>query len=138
MSPRGGEQFYARLESIYLDGEDGVGLCRTNMSDVTVRKRAEQLLQNARDELERRVDERTSELNQAVAKLESMNQELQEFAFIASHDLQEPLRKIQAFGGMLIRKHTESSRRSGLYGTYYEGFAFAHPTWLSTKDTKEH
>lgn len=34
-------------------------------------------------------------------KLEQSNRELQDFAFIASHDLQEPLRKIQAFGGLL-------------------------------------
>ena len=42
LSPKGGEQFYAQLESIYLEGEDGAGLCRTNMSDVTLRRRAEQ------------------------------------------------------------------------------------------------
>ena len=113
LSPKDAEQFYTRLESIYVEGEDGAGLCRTNMSDITLRKRAEQVLQDAHDELERRVDERTSELGQAVAKLESMNLELQEFAFIASHDLQEPLRKIQAFGSMLIRQHKESLNPEG-------------------------
>jgi|GEM_PF-1192892 len=44
------------------------------------------------------------ELKATVAKLEQLNQELQEFAFIASHDLQEPLRKIQTFGEMLVRR----------------------------------
>ena len=43
-----------------------------------------------------------------MTRLETINEELQEFAFIASHDLQEPLRKIQAFGSILIRKHKES------------------------------
>jgi two-component system, chemotaxis family, sensor kinase Cph1 len=108
LSPKDGEQFHARLESIYMEGEDGAGLCRTNISDVTLRKRAEQVLQNAHDELECRVDERTIELSQAVAKLGSMNEELREFAYIASHDLQEPLRKIQTFGNMLTGKHKES------------------------------
>jgi PAS domain S-box-containing protein len=42
LSPRGGEQFYARLEGIYIEGEDGTGLCRTSMSDVTLHKKAEQ------------------------------------------------------------------------------------------------
>ena len=41
------------------------------------------------------------ELKAYAQKLEFLNQELQEFAFVASHDLQEPLRKIQAFGNIL-------------------------------------
>ncbi|MET1411474.1 PAS-domain containing protein [Roseibium sp. HPY-6] len=38
-------------------------------------------------------------------KLETSNRELQDFAYVASHDLQEPLRKIEAFGDRLIRKY---------------------------------
>lgn len=39
-------------------------------------------------------------------QLEQSNSELQNFAFIASHDLQEPLRKVQAFGDRLQRKYS--------------------------------
>jgi two-component system, cell cycle sensor histidine kinase and response regulator CckA len=46
LSPKGGEKFYARLESIFMEGEDGAGLCRTNTSDVTLRKRAEAEAEN--------------------------------------------------------------------------------------------
>ena len=46
-------------------------------------------------------------------KLASSNKELQEFAYVASHDLQEPLRKIEAFGDRLVRKHGESLPEEG-------------------------
>jgi signal transduction histidine kinase len=58
-------------------------------------------LQEARDDLEMRVQERTVELVQANAQLERSNRELRDFAFVASHDLQEPLRKIQTLGDRL-------------------------------------
>ncbi len=58
-------------------------------------------LQAAHDKLEMRVTERTQELSDANLELERSNRELQDFAYVASHDLQEPLRKIQAFGDRL-------------------------------------
>lgn len=39
-------------------------------------------------------------------KLVASNRELQDFAYVASHDLQEPLRKIEAFGDRLVKKHS--------------------------------
>ena len=44
-------------------------------------------------------------LKSYALQLERSNRELQDFAYIASHDLQEPLRKIQAFGERLEVKH---------------------------------
>ena len=40
-------------------------------------------------------------LSEATEKLKDSNRELQDFAYIASHDLREPLRKISSFGGLL-------------------------------------
>jgi signal transduction histidine kinase len=69
--------------------------------DIKARRLNEERLSAARDELEQRVRERTSELSTMNIELERSNRELQDFAFVASHDLQEPLRKIQAFGDRL-------------------------------------
>ena len=40
-------------------------------------------------------------------KLEASNRELQDFAYVASHDLQEPLRKIETFGQRLVAKYSD-------------------------------
>lgn len=56
---------------------------------------------NFTDKLEKQVHERTAELEQKNRDLINMNIELQSFAYISSHDLQEPLRKIQTFASRL-------------------------------------
>lgn len=53
-------------------------------------------------ELEKLIGERTGELMKINEDLEKTNRELQSFAFISSHDLQEPLRKIQMFSGRIL------------------------------------
>jgi PAS domain S-box-containing protein len=60
----------------------------------------------ARDIRERK--EADEELRQFAKRLEQSNRELEDFAYVASHDLQEPLRKIQAFGDLLESKHAAS------------------------------
>ncbi|HXR03889.1 MAG TPA: PAS domain-containing protein [Verrucomicrobiae bacterium] len=58
--------------------------------DITERKRAEEALRNGEEKL-----------RQFATQLERSNRELQDFAYVASHDLQEPLRKIVVFGERL-------------------------------------
>ncbi len=45
------------------------------------------------------------ELQAHIRQLTTSNEELERFAFIASHDLQEPLRKIQSFAGLISEKN---------------------------------
>jgi PAS domain S-box-containing protein len=86
---------YVQLDSTYLLDSDGQNLTRTTMTDISDRKQAEE------------------KLKVFTGKLEQSNQELEQFAFIASHDLQEPLRKIQAFGNMLGNKCSDQLNEQG-------------------------
>lgn len=58
-------------------------------------------LEQQNETLASKVEERTQELTLNSEELSRSNRELEEFAFVASHDLQEPLRKIQAFSDRL-------------------------------------
>jgi len=79
-----GTKFWAlvAITAMYDENKNPIGFSKVTR-DLTERKLAEDRLQNyARD-------------------IEFRNKQLEEYAYIASHDLQEPLRKIQVFGEML-------------------------------------
>ena len=52
--------------------------------------------------------EAAGKVDRYVKELERSNRDLEEFAYIASHDLQEPLRKIQSFGELIRRRFPDS------------------------------
>ncbi len=116
-------------------GEVLAGMVMTQ--NITQQKQIEQDLKNAKEELEIRVQERTkaltaeiAERKQAEKKLEQTmehlkrsNQELERFAFVAAHDLQEPLRAITGYTQLLAQEyqdHLDSSIREYL-GYIVEG-----------------
>ena len=53
------------------------------------------------------------ELENKIDELNRSNADLEQFAYVSSHDLQEPLRKIRAFSDRMIRKHAESLNDDG-------------------------
>ncbi len=70
----------------------------------------------ANDTLERKVAERTGELEAANEHLRRVNGELQQFNYVASHDLQEPLRKIKLFTERIkIQDYANLSADSGQF-----------------------
>jgi|ADGO01.1.fsa_nt_gi PAS domain S-box len=83
------ESFFIPLNN---EAEQAYGVL-TVIHDITERIQAEEKLNELNDSLQRKNRE-----------LEAMNQELSSIAFVAGHDLSEPLRKIQVFSEAILKK----------------------------------
>ena len=93
---KGGDQIVVASRWAIQKDADGspTGMLEINR-DITPRKKAEE------------------QLASYMAKIEESNQALQDFAYIAAHDMKEPLRKVIAFGNMLRQKSGDSLGQSG-------------------------
>lgn len=94
---------FADLISFHLDGLEKI-------------QESESLFLNERafnEELEIKIKERTLQLEEKNEALLKMNRDLQSFTYISSHDLQEPLRKIQIFVSVIAEKELENLSEIG-------------------------
>jgi signal transduction histidine kinase/HAMP domain-containing protein len=93
-----GAECWLAIRGKFVRKEDsGMGQLIGVARDITEGKRAELEIRRLNQELERRVEERTSELWAA-------NQELEAFSYTISHDLRAPLRALSGFSRMLTEE----------------------------------
>jgi two-component system CheB/CheR fusion protein len=115
-----GEYAYVLDRAYILHNESGSPYRMLgSMLDITERKLTEQEISRAKQFLEVKVAERTLQLQELNEALETSNHDLQQFASIASHDLQEPLRKIHMFTRMILDGH-EDSLQGDLKGYFHK------------------
>jgi PAS domain S-box-containing protein len=88
------------MTTLPIDGDVYIILIIT---DLTQQKETQQLLKVNNDQLEQ-TNVALASSNQALNR---SNHSLQQFAYVASHDLQEPLRKIQSFGDLIKTQYAD-------------------------------
>jgi PAS domain S-box-containing protein len=92
-----GSTFPVEIGFSPLQTEEGIVITST-IRDISERKKTEEQIRRLNVTLEERVLERTEALMKS-------NEELQQFAYIASHDLQEPLRTVSIFAQLLAKRY---------------------------------
>jgi signal transduction histidine kinase len=81
-----------------------LGVRRLRLENLQLRE-TEEAVRKVNEELDRRVRERTTELEMVNKELEAVNKELEAFSYSVSHDLRAPLRAVSVFSHILLKDH---------------------------------
>jgi PAS domain S-box-containing protein len=116
------KDYYWHLTSISpLSDENGELLYWIGyIVDINAQKLVEETLQDNRElkETQAKLKQNQSVLETNISELNRSNRELQEFAYIASHDLQEPARKLSFYSDYIISKYDAVLDKKGLEYLY--------------------
>lgn len=123
---KNGEEFPVEISLSPLKTSEGL-LVSAAIRDISERKKLENMLKMANQDLELKVRQRTEEISKyaedlkkeiierktAQNKIEQTNQELREFAYIISHDLKSPLRTFGSLSELLIIEYKDKLDAEG-------------------------
>lgn len=103
----GKQQIYLMTKTVYRNPQGEVIGSVDYGKDITKLKQVQESLSQANEQLEQRVQTRTKELVKSNAELLRTNAELENFAYIAAHDLREPLRRIKCYTEWLVDSYSQ-------------------------------
>ena len=122
--PKIGEMHLLLNAREVVKDDESENLILLSLEDITEQVKKREIRRKIQEqytkELEEKIEERTVELKSAIVELREMNKELVEmnkeleaFSYVSSHDLQEPLRKIQTFADLVLEKESENLSDKG-------------------------
>ena len=100
---------------VVMDAAGNPEFLSGSAQDITKERKLQQELEFKVEQRTEQLQQANSELAEAIKALQQNNQELRQFAYIASHDLQEPTRKISIFSKMLKESLGSIDDRSRTY-----------------------
>ncbi len=102
LTKSGQERIFALHQTLLRDDEGNITGFLSSGVDITERKRVEEELRRARDDLEAKVAERTKELTQANLRLQELDRLKSMFIASMSHELRTPLNSVIGFSSILL------------------------------------
>jgi signal transduction histidine kinase len=109
--------FWHLISILPIKDQDGIAQWTGFFVDIHAQKLVEETLKDNVElkETQKKLVEQQKLLEEKIDQLNLSNHELQQFAYIASHDLQEPLRKIATFSDLLSEKGAAADTESQSY-----------------------